>query len=65
MPCGECGASVAWAERDVHVCDPERLLDYGMFQLRDEIEAIEGEVEEYMDSPRGRFERWLASEGRI
>jgi hypothetical protein len=60
MPCPECGASVAHAEADTHVCEPERLVDYRMFQLRGELELFEGAFGAYLDSPHGRFARWLA-----
>ena len=65
MPCPECGASVAKAERDEHVCDHERWLTYQMFQLRNELEQFEGEVRSYLDSPEGRFELWCAERQRL
>jgi hypothetical protein len=58
MPCAECGASLARDQADEHVCDPERLLDFWLFQLRDEIEGLEDEVAAYLDTPQGRFEVW-------
>ncbi|HXF97306.1 MAG TPA: hypothetical protein VNJ46_01695 [Gaiellaceae bacterium] len=64
LPCEECGASVAAAERDAHVCDPERRLQYRLFQLRDEIAAFEDRVRDYLDSPEGRFAQWLAERER-
>ena len=64
MPCSECGASVARDEADEHICNPERLLDYRVFQLRGEIEGFEGEVADYLDTPRGRFEAWYAERKR-
>ncbi|MGH3134801.1 MAG: hypothetical protein ACRDNY_13865 [Gaiellaceae bacterium] len=64
MPCAECGASVAVAVRDTHVCDPERVLDYRMFQLRDELVGLDGGLRAYLDSPQGRFAQWLAERER-
>jgi hypothetical protein len=64
MPCTECGASVAVAVRNGHVCDPEQLLDYRMFQLRDEVLGFEDGLREYLDSPQGRFAEWLAEHER-
>ncbi len=64
MPCPECGASIARDEADEHVCDPERLLDYAVFQLREEIDGLDGEVSEYLDTPLGRFEAWEAERRR-
>jgi hypothetical protein len=64
MPCSDCGAAVEQASKDEHVCDRGRLLDYQMFQLRDEVAAIEGEIGAYFDSPNGRFELWLAERER-
>jgi hypothetical protein len=64
MPCAECGASVARDESGEHVCDPERLLDFCLFQLRDEIERLDEEVATYLESPQGRFEAWEAERRR-
>jgi hypothetical protein len=63
-PCAECGASVARAEKDRHVCDPERRLDFVFFQLRGEREQFDDQVRAYLESPRGRFEVWYASQRR-
>jgi hypothetical protein len=64
MPCSECGASVARDESDEHVCDPEQLLDFCVFQLRDEIERLDEEVATYLETPQGRFEAWDAERTR-
>jgi hypothetical protein len=64
MPCTACGTSVAVAERDEHVCDRERLLDYQMFQLREEVACLEDGLHRYLDSPDGRFAQWLAERER-
>ena len=63
-PCPECGASIAVATANEHVCDPERMLDLRMFQLRDEIARFEGEFHRYLDSAHGRFAEWLAERRR-
>jgi hypothetical protein len=64
MPCSECGAAVARPDREAHECDAERLLDFRLFQLRDELAAFEQELAVYLDSPRGRFELWCAERDR-
>jgi len=64
MPCTECGASVAAVERDAHVCDPERLLEYRMFQLREDVAGFDEGLRGYLESPHGRFEQWLAERER-
>lgn len=64
MPCTECGASVARGDRHLHVCEPERLLDFRVIQHRDEIELFDNQLAAYLDTPRGRFEAWYASERR-
>jgi hypothetical protein len=64
MPCEECGASVARDEREEHVCDPARRLDYAMFRLRDERGAFDQDLRAYLNSPRGRFDVWLAERER-
>ena len=64
MPCTECGASVVVAEQDGHTCDPDRLLEYRMFQLRDEVAGLEDDLRGYLDSAHGRFAQWLAERER-
>ena len=64
MPCSECGAAVERAITEQHVCERGRLLDYQMFQLRDEVAAVESELSAYLDSPSGRFELWWAERER-
>ena len=64
MPCAECGASVAGTEAALHVCDPERRLEFAFLQLRDERERFDAQLTEYLDSPRGRFEAWYAAQRR-
>ena len=64
MPCVECGASVARAERELHTCDRERRLDFAVFQLRDELGDFDEVFMAYLESPRGRFEVWYAAHRR-
>lgn len=64
MPCAECGASVRVTERDAHKCDPERRLEYRLFQLRSEVAAFDEGLSGYLDSPEGRFAQWLAERNR-
>jgi hypothetical protein len=64
MPCDQCGASLAVADRDAHTCDPERALEYRMFQLRGEVSGFEEGLSGYLDSPQGRFSQWLAERER-
>jgi hypothetical protein len=64
MPCPDCGASVERTERANHVCDPERWLDYQLFQRRDELSAFEGQLRAYLETLRGRFDVWYAEQRR-
>lgn len=64
MPCTDCGASVRVAVKEEHVCDPERKIDYRMFQLREEIAAFDDSLRGYLDSARGRFAQWIAERER-
>lgn len=61
MPCAECGASVDRHSDLAHTCDRERLLDYRMFALREEITSLPAAFAQYLQTPAGRFERWLAA----
>lgn len=64
MPCTECGASVRVAVQHEHVCDPERRLDYLMFQRREEVAGFEDGVRSFLDSAHGRFAQWIAERER-
>lgn len=61
MPCEDCGESVERTAAAAHVCNPERLLDYQMFRMRDEIAAFETRLHDYLSGKKGRFEAWLAA----
>jgi hypothetical protein len=60
MPCPDCGASLDRDEGEQHTCDPERWLDYHMFQLRDEVASFETGRSAYLTSAEGLFEQWYA-----
>lgn len=64
MPCPDCGESLDAALRDDHRCDDERWARYQIFQLRDEVAALESQVAEFLASPHGRFELWYAARSR-
>jgi len=64
MPCPECGVSMERIEIDLHECDAERLLDFRLFQLREEIAAFDGQLTAWLASARGRFAAWLAERDR-
>ncbi len=65
LPCPDCGESVAVASRGEHVCDDERWVTYQLFQLQDEVVALDAQIAAYLDSPRGRFELWDAARRRL
>jgi hypothetical protein len=64
MPCAECGASIRASERELHVCAPARRLEYRLFQLRTEVASFDDSLNDYLDSPHGRFAQWLAERDR-
>jgi hypothetical protein len=64
MPCAECGASLARAETEGHVCGDERRLDYEVIQLRAEVDEFELQLASYLQTLQGRFEVWYAANRR-
>lgn len=64
MPCEECGASVHVAATDDHECDPSRLVEYRLFQLRDEVAGFDAGLSDFLRSPQGCFAQWLAERER-
>ena len=63
MPCTECGASV---ERGAgtHLCEPERLVEFRLFQLRDEIAHFDEQFAAWLATARGHFAAWIAERDR-
>lgn len=61
MPCPDCGASVDRVHTEAHRCEPERLVDFQMFGLRDEVALLEQRLHEHPESSLGCFEVWLAA----
>jgi hypothetical protein len=55
---------VAGAAVGAHVCDAERLLDFRLFQLRDEIAGFDAQLSDWLASTKGRFAAWLAERDR-
>ena len=64
MPCTTCGGSVARDREDEHACEEGRRLRYQLFQMREEIAGFDARLEEYLDSPSGRFEVFYAARER-
>lgn len=64
LPCERCGASVPRDAVGAHVCEEERRLDYEVFQLRDEVAAFAEELRGWLETPQGRFARFLAERSR-
>jgi hypothetical protein len=63
-PCTECGTSLDCTVSAPHVCDRERVLDFRLFQLRDEIAAFDAQLAEWLRTARGRFAAWIAERDR-
>ena len=61
MPCDDCGGSVERSVAHAHRCDPERLADFRLFHLREEVALFEHDVSEWLRTSTGRFESWLAA----
>ncbi len=64
LPCTDCGASVARAEAEIHVCEPQRQLEFRVIQLGDELAQFDDQLTAYLATSRGRFEAWYAASRR-
>jgi hypothetical protein len=64
IACSECGACVPRWEADDHVCDEERWLDYQLVRLRPDIARFEADFGQWLETGRGRFERFYAERSR-
>ncbi len=61
MSCPACGEAVDQTAGAAHSCNPERRADFVMATLRDDIDAFEEHMRQFLDGPHGRFEAWLAA----
>lgn len=61
MPCADCGESVERSATATHLCSVERLADYQIFGLRDEIVRFDARLRQYQHTAAGSFEVWLAA----
>ena len=61
LPCEDCGESVERSVAPDHRCSAERLADFQMFGLREDIAAFEGRLRRFLETGHGRFETWLAA----
>jgi hypothetical protein len=62
MPCAHCGASV---ERGAeHECDERRVVEFRLAQLGPEIDSFGEQLSAWLETPRGRFERFYAERTR-
>jgi hypothetical protein len=57
MPCPDCGKSLAVNDDQSHECDEELKF---WFKNREEIEGFDHQLAEWLETPQGRFEQWLA-----
>jgi hypothetical protein len=64
LPCPECGVPIHLDGGD-HECDDERRRWHQLFLVNGEIERLEAELREYLNSPRGRFELFYAERERL
>ncbi len=55
---------MAVAAETEHVCNPDRRIDFELFQLRAEISSLGAEIEDYLSSAQGRFEQWYVDRER-
>jgi len=61
MPCERCGESLDRSIDAPHECAPDRLVEFEMFGLREEIAELDARYRSYLRTPHGRFECWLAA----
>ena len=64
MPCPDCGASVAVADQTTHACDTERQLDFLLVELGPEIVRFDDDLAAWLETPDGRFARFIAEYDR-
>jgi hypothetical protein len=61
LPCNQCGESVDRFAAVAHHCSLDRSVDHQMTALRADIDTFEGRLQEFLATPRGSFETWLAA----
>jgi hypothetical protein len=61
LPCADCGESVERSVASGHRCSTERMVDFQMFGLREDIARLEDRLWDFLDTSHGRFAAWLAA----
>jgi hypothetical protein len=64
LPCPDCGASLPAAGDAGHVCDDERRIDYRLVELQPGIERFDLDLAVWLETPGGRFARFIAERDR-
>jgi hypothetical protein len=64
LPCPDCGASLPVAADTAHVCDEDRQLDFQLVELGPDIARFDDDLGEWLDTPAGRFARFIAEYDR-
>jgi hypothetical protein len=64
-PCLQCGEWVLRNSSEAHACDQERVLDFRVFLLRNEIAAFDAQLAAWLATARGRFAAWIAERDRL
>jgi hypothetical protein len=62
--CPDCGAALSVKDAADHICDEEQRVEHQLVELRPEIERFDGDLADWLESPDGRFARWLAEHDR-
>lgn len=65
VSCSLCGACVPRWEADEHVCDQERYLDYQLVRLRPDIARFETDMNAWLVTAEGQFEKFYAERERL
>ena len=63
-PCPHCGIPVNQAEGETHECDPDRRVEWELFLMRDQVDAFERYLGDWLETNAGRFEVWYAKRER-
>jgi hypothetical protein len=65
--CPDCGTSVGLdsLETELHRCDDRHREEHGMRLVFAEVDLLELELHEYLDSAHGRFEVFYAARTRL
>jgi hypothetical protein len=64
LPCSECGVRLSSEQRSRHACSPDAAIVHQVTKARVQLTIFEDEVDQFLETPKGKFALFLAERQR-